>query len=321
LLKALPFRAGLSLSARSKKETFMNTLFTHSLKTLALGLILAASVHSAQAQTAHTYVSGAGDDASPCSRTAPCATFQAAVNNTAAGGVVTALDAGDYGAVTITQAVTIDGTGVQASIVTNSSTDAITINDTANPSDTIILRHLALTGLSSSANGVVLFSGNLVVDDCKIAGFVNSYGLYLHTSGTMLVENTTVTGCSTGIVNGGSGLLSLRNVTSQGNQEGVDAEGGPVDISHSQITQNSSYGLFAYNCTLTASACMISGNGTAVYADSGSIIRLTNNDILNNTTGIDTTSGGGIVASSGNNRKSGNATSGSVTPGRVIAQQ
>jgi hypothetical protein len=299
----------------------MKTVFTHTLKTLALGLILAASVHSASATSpAHTYVSGLGDDANVCSRTAPCATFQAAVNNTSAGGVVTALDAGDYGAVTISQAVTIDGTGVQASIVTNSSTDAITINDTANPTDTIILRHLMLTGLSGSTSGVSLYSGNLVMDDCKVSGFVNNIGLYLDSSGTALVENTTVTGCSEGIVSYIPGLLSLRNVTLQGNQYGLVAEGGPVDISHSQITQNSSYGLYAYGTTVSASDCMISGNGTGVYANTGSIIRLTNNDILNNTTGIATTDGG-IVSTTGNNRKAGNTTSGSVTPGRVIAQQ
>jgi hypothetical protein len=297
----------------------MKTIFTHSLKTLALGLILAASVHSASATAlAHTYVSGVGDDANVCSRTAPCATFQAALANTATGGVITALDAGDYGEVTITHAVTIDGTGVQASIVTNSGSEAITIS--GGSSDTIILRHLTLTGLLNSDNGVVLNSGNLVMDDCKISGFVNDDGLYQDGTGTALVENTAITGCYEGIANYGSGLLSLRNVTLQGNQYGLDIEDGATDISHSQVTQNSSMGLYAYGATVSVVDCMISGDGVGVYADPGSIIRLTNNDILNNGTGIDTENGG-VVASSGNNRKAGNATSGSVTPGRVIAQQ
>ena len=170
----------------------------NTIKTLALGILLTASLHSAQAATepvAHTYVSGAATtDTYPCSRTAPCATFQGALGFTASGGVITAIDAGDYGPVTITnQSVTIDGSGTQACIVTNSSTDAFTIME-AVPSDTVILRHLALTGLSSSNSGVTVISGNLVVDDCKLFGFVNGKGLLLRSNGTSMVENTTISG-------------------------------------------------------------------------------------------------------------------------------
>ena len=307
----------------------MKTILTTTLKTLALGLILAASVHSAQAGASpvHTYVSGtaSASDSNPCSRTQPCATFQAALANTAPGGVITALDAGDYGPVTITKAVTIDGTGAQASIVTNSGNPAITIS--GGPSDTIILRHLALTGLfveSSNSNGVLLNSGNLVVDDCKISGFVG-YGLFLNGAGNSVVENTTVTGCFGGIFNHSTGLVSLRTVTLQGNQYGLNVQGGLTDISHSLITQNSVDGLYAALCTVSVSDCMISGNGTAVDADTNGIIRLTNNDILNNTTGILTENSSsatlGIVSTTGNNRKAGNGTSGSVTPGKIIVQQ
>jgi hypothetical protein len=296
----------------------MKTIFTHTLKTLALGVVLAASVHSASATAlAHTYVSGVGSDASPCSRTAPCATFQAAVNNTSAGGVVTALDAGDYGPVTIYHAVTLDGTGTQASIVTNSG-NAITINSAS--SDTIILRHLTLTGLSGSGNGTTLNSGSLVMDDCKISGFPGS-GIGLAGTGNVVAANTTITGCGNGVYYIGSGLLSLRDVTLQGNQDGLYAQGGPTDISHSQITQNANIGLYALGGTVSASDCMISGNATAIYADTGSIIRLTNNDILNNAVGIDATTGGGTVSTTGDNRKAGNTMSGSTTPGKVIAQQ
>ena len=300
----------------------MKTILTTTFKTLALGLILAASVHSAQAGASpvHTYVSGtaSASDSNPCSRTQPCATFQAALANTAPGGVITALDAGDYGAVTISQAVTIDGTGAQASIV-NSGTDAITINDPT-ATDTIILRHLAITESSGASSGVALVSGNLVVDDCKISGSASTYGLDLESSGNTVVENTTVTGGYAGIYNGSSGLVSLRTVTLQGNQYGLIAAGGTADISHSQITQNSYAGLYAVGSTVSASGCMISGNGTGIYATTGGIIRLTNNDILNNTTGIGTNDTG-IVSTTGNNRKTGNTTSGAPTPGRVIVQQ
>ncbi|BDI30045.1 hypothetical protein CCAX7_20960 [Capsulimonas corticalis] len=307
----------------------MKTIFTHSLKTLAVGLALAAPAHSALATgLAHTYVSGTGNDSNAGDRTTPCATFQAALANTLPGGVITALDAGDYGPVNITQAVTIDGSGTQASIVTESTT-AISINAAA--SDTIILRGLAITNVPNGdpCNGVELDSGNMIVDGCKISGYLGPCnGIYVHHDGNTVVINTSVTGCGEGVFKDrpGAGLLSLRNVTLQGNGLGLDAEGTQTDISHSQITQNSGYGVYAYRGTLSVSGCMISGNGTGVYSDDGSVVRLINNDILNNTTGIfiiDASNGGtpGIVSSTGSNRKAGNATPGGVSPGKVIVQQ
>jgi hypothetical protein len=48
---------------------------------LALSLAMSAS---AQAQATRTWVSGVGDDANPCSRTAPCKTFAGAISKPAA---------------------------------------------------------------------------------------------------------------------------------------------------------------------------------------------------------------------------------------------
>ena len=58
----------------------------------AIGVIAAAlsfSAGAAQAQASRTWVSGVGDDANPCSRTAPCKTFPGAISKTAAGGEIT----------------------------------------------------------------------------------------------------------------------------------------------------------------------------------------------------------------------------------------
>lgn len=46
-------------------------------------------------QASRTWVSGVGDDANPCSRTAPCKTFAGAISKTAAGGEIDALDPQD----------------------------------------------------------------------------------------------------------------------------------------------------------------------------------------------------------------------------------
>src|ERR1700709_509822 len=64
----------------------------------------------AQAQAPRPWVSGVGDDANPCSRTAPCKTFAGAISKTAEGGEIDVLDPGGFGTVTITKALTIDGT-------------------------------------------------------------------------------------------------------------------------------------------------------------------------------------------------------------------
>src|ERR1700735_4029411 len=61
----------------------------------------------ANAQATRTWVSGVGDDANPCSRTAPCKTFAGTITNAAAGGDINCLDPGGFGNVSITKAITI----------------------------------------------------------------------------------------------------------------------------------------------------------------------------------------------------------------------
>ena len=88
-----------------------------SLRFVAVLVLLFAFSSLAHAQATRTWVSGVGDDANPCSRTAPCKTFAGAISKTAAGGEIDALDPAGYGAVTITKSITIDGTGTLASVL------------------------------------------------------------------------------------------------------------------------------------------------------------------------------------------------------------
>src|ERR1700683_5576767 len=62
----------------------------------------------ASAQATRTWVSGVGDDANPCSRTAPCKTFAGAISKNATAGEIDCLDPGGFGALTITKSITID---------------------------------------------------------------------------------------------------------------------------------------------------------------------------------------------------------------------
>src|SRR5256886_17429422 len=54
----------------------------------ALVLLALALPSPAFGQANRTFVSGVGDDANPCSRTAPCKTFAGAISKTADGGGV-----------------------------------------------------------------------------------------------------------------------------------------------------------------------------------------------------------------------------------------
>src|SRR5690348_17010708 len=111
---------------------------------ITLGLLVFGTVVM-QAQASRTWVSGVGDDANPCSRTAPCKTFAGAISKTAAGGEIDALDPAGYGAVTITKAITLDGGGGQVASVLVSGTNGIVVQAGAN--DIVILRNLRLDGL------------------------------------------------------------------------------------------------------------------------------------------------------------------------------
>src|SRR4029077_2586943 len=81
-----------------------------------------------------TFVSGTGTDSGACTRVAPCRTFTFALTQTAAGGEIDALDPADYGAVTITKAISIQGGGGVAGIQTVPGVNGVTINAGANDS-------------------------------------------------------------------------------------------------------------------------------------------------------------------------------------------
>src|SRR6185312_13475514 len=99
---------------------------TFQLILVSIGLLLAAQQPS-HAQASRTWVSGVGDDANPCSRTAPCKTFPGAISKTAAKGEINVLDPGGFGAVTITKSITIHSESVDAGILV-SGTNGIIVN-------------------------------------------------------------------------------------------------------------------------------------------------------------------------------------------------
>jgi hypothetical protein len=164
-----------------------------------------------QAQATRTWVSGVGDDANPCSRTAPCKTFAGAISKTAVGGEISVLDPGGFGAVTITKSITIDGTGMLSSILA-SGTTGIIINITA-PADeakSVSLRGLTINGAGTGIQGIRVMAANRVsVEDTVIDGFTTN-GITVE-AGQVFVRNTAIRN------NAGAGI----SVAAGGGQVGI----------------------------------------------------------------------------------------------------
>src|SRR6516225_12314689 len=104
----------------------------------------------AQAQATRTWVSGVGDDANPCSRTAPCKTFAGAISKTAPGGEIDVLDPGGFGAVTITKSISIEACCIAGVLV--SGTNGIVVSAPAGSN--VVLRGLTIEGLGTGLAGV-----------------------------------------------------------------------------------------------------------------------------------------------------------------------
>src|SRR3954471_2162619 len=120
----------------------MKKLTLSSILTSAL-LALCLIALPAHAQATRTWVSGVGDDASPCSRTAPCKTFAGAISKTAPAGEINCLDPGGFGAVTITKSMTIDCSETFGSVLV-SGTNGIVISGAGIK---VTLRNLDIQGI------------------------------------------------------------------------------------------------------------------------------------------------------------------------------
>src|SRR5437016_9359874 len=114
------------------------------LRFLATIVLTAGFATAAHAQATRTWVSGVGDDANPCSRTAPCKTFAGAISKTAAGGEINVLDPGGFGAVTITKSISIEANGLIAGVLVSAGSGMV-VNAAA--TDTVVIRGITFEGL------------------------------------------------------------------------------------------------------------------------------------------------------------------------------
>jgi len=293
--------------------------FRFTIKVLAIATFMFATVSIAQAQASRTWVSGVGDDANPCSRTAPCKTWAGAISKTAACGEIDALDPGGYGAVTITKSITLDGTGTFASILA-SLVNGIIIN--AASTDVVTIRGISINGFCNGINGINILQAKTVnVEDCVIFRFNTGNGITVNETSdlTLNVTNSVIRDNTNDGINATTSSPTLRvkatldRVRLSGNANGLHARSGAsftarnsvfsnntvngvfcdgagsvfagISVSHSQITNNGANGVRAGN------AGNLGGSGVQIYE----------NQIENNTANGVLVSTGGVVNTFTNN--------------------
>jgi hypothetical protein len=291
----------------------------------AAGATLAVVALSApaHAQATRTFVSGVGNDADPCSRTAPCKTFAGAISKTFINGEIDCLDPGGFGALTITKSITIDCTGTLGGVLA-SGTNGFNINIAANANDpfrTVRLRGLTINGTGASGTigtrtglkgisitqAAVVILEDLVISDFQQQGIVDARTT---TGGKLIIRNSVIrnnTGAGISVAGAATNNAAIDNVHSLNNSFGVaTGNGNNVAIVRSVFAGNTTAGvetdaggqLAMDNSVVTGNAVGLQNAGTMVFS---------NSEISFNSTGIATS-----TTSFGNNRIFGNTSAGTV---------
>jgi hypothetical protein len=296
---------------------------------LVTALVSLLPAAPAQAAAARTFVSATGSDSNNCANVAtPCRHLATAYAATAANGEIYVLDPANYGSLTITGPVSIEGHG-WASIAPVAGQAAITIN--ANTGDKINIIGVVLDGTSLSSTTGIQFNagGSLTVRDSVIRNFTDS-GIFFQPNATsqISVSNTLLSDNGQdgiGILANGATTGVLDHVVSENNTVtgiAIVSEGGAtvnVTISDSVSANNAAAGIgtnvLSGSVTVMVQDSTIANNGTTgvLSQSTGSTIRVTRSTIIGNATGWNI-AGSGVVLSYGDNNIDGNGTANTEPP-------
>lgn len=216
----------------------------------------------AHAQATRTWVSGVGDDANPCSRTAPCKTFPGAISKTAAGGEINTLDPGGFGAVTITKSISIIS-GHKGGVLV-SGTNAIIVN--APDGSKILLEGLDIEGLGTGLDGVkIIGSGKVTIRDCEIRNFTgNGVNLVGTANARVLIEKSMIIGNTGGF-----------------NIQGAGGVANNALVLNTLMDNNSSFAVQVTGAsTLVLSASQLSATPSSIIATGGAAVVSFGNNVL-----------------------------------------
>ncbi len=271
---------------------------------LVAGALAALSFATpASAQATRTWVSGVGDDANPCSRTAPCKTFAGAISKTAPAGEINCLDDAGYGALTITKSIAVICRGKVGGVLV-SGTNGFSIQ--AASTDIVWIEGLDFEGLGPSAlslSGVLVSSAAQVnITDSTMRGFKGSTGQGVRvapTAGTIFVHIS-------------NSRIASNNIGVEVNPTG--SANAVVLVDRTFSDGNSSHGFRANNggtgeALIHLNNSQAIGNGGAGVtgaAGANSIVRVGQSTFQNNAGG-DIPSSPGVIISYGTNQVSDNS--------------
>jgi hypothetical protein len=250
-------------------------------------------------QATRTWVSGVGDDANPCSRTAPCKTFAGAISKTAPGGEINCLDPAGYGSVTITKSLSIkckytEG-GILAALV-----NGVVINAAA--TDTVTLEGLDINGVGTGTQtalvGVkVLGAAQVNIRDSEIFRMQNGVAVVPGLAGSTTrvdITNSHIHDNRIGVFNGAANntinasAVTIRNSDIDGNGCGVatSAFGSNAGSNPNGATDCGAAGsgsLISRTAVTNIYHSGVSDNGQGVYVrGSLGLTEIANNEIVGN---------------------------------------
>jgi hypothetical protein len=275
----------------------MKRLFWVSLTALAVSFC--ALTGAAQAQATRTWISGVGDDANPCSRTAPCKTFAGAISKTSDCGEIDALDPGGFGALTITKGITLDGGGGQVASILVAGTPGITINNSSPTCHADIIRNMRIVGLSPSGSAGTI-GINIVTSSAPSAVILEHDAIFQFAQQCVYVNATqpqfvTVLDSQFDLCAGGglsvtstvaADTVSIARSIFTTNSVGITV--GPnshVNLESSQVVSNTTGGVLANASTakIDINESSVSNNiGYGIQASSGAIVNLSNTSVVYN---------------------------------------
>jgi hypothetical protein len=290
---------------------------TKNIISTGLAIVFASSVY------AQTWVSAStGNDAASCTRTAPCRTFQRAVNVTPAWSEVHVVDAGEYGPITISQPITIDGGDLGTIFVTSGT--AVSVNA---PGYAVVqLRNLSIHGDNAAYTGVSYASGGqLIVENVKVNGFGgNCINSSVSGSGTtdLVIKDTSIDNCSgAGIYLGNNGPVLNAEITNTHvhfANYGMEVFNGNIHVRDSTFSSpgnGNGYGLLipsnSYSPSVLLDNCELSGYNLGIYAQGGTV-QMNRSTFSTNVTAL-APSGSAVIISNGNNSFFNNQLTGTIT--------
>jgi len=300
----------------------------------------------AAAQTA--WVSGTGNDAASCPRTAPCATWQAAHDASGSGGEINCVSAGNFGPLVINRSITIDCAGAYGAAAAAVSGGASAVRIDGNNIN-VTIRNLTIRGpisISDVTAGIhYVRGGELTVENVNIYGFSGSsitvsdgYGIRIQpTSGVhrINVNDSAIRRNGRNSSNPGGGILLaptgaaqvrliLNNVELASNHRALDINTTGTTAGNQVIVRNSHFLASSDNgITVTTNAnalnIMIEGSTIAdnlrglVVNGAGGAARIGTSVIAGNGPAF-AVSGGGTIQSYRNNQIELNGNNGTPLP-------